>query len=192
MAEAGVEEALAQLNPSALIFTNLNNIDRGANGWTLLSDGMYHAPRRTLADGYYDVAMTTETFPTIYATGYVTIPTLSATISRAVRATTTTGSIFRGAMVAIENIDLKGNGIETDSFDSLDPTYSTGGLYDPAKRKANGDVASTEGMINVQNANVMGTLYTGPDGSYTIGSQGTVGDLGWPLGDGHATGPLQE
>jgi hypothetical protein len=181
-AEAGVEEALAQLNPSALLFTT--NINRGANGWSLGSDGMYHAPRRTLADGYYDVAMTTETFPTIYATGYVTIPTLTATVSRAVRATTTTGSIFRGAMVAIENIDLKGNGIATDSFDSLDSTYSTGGLYDPAKRKANGDVASTEGMINVQNADVRGTLYTSPSGSYSVGSQGTVGDLSWPLGGG--------
>ena len=50
MAEAGVEEAMAQLNPSALIFTNLNPIDRGANGWKLLADGLYHADRRTLPD----------------------------------------------------------------------------------------------------------------------------------------------
>ena len=98
LAEAGVEEALAQLNPSALLFTT--NIDRGANGWSLLSDGMYHAPRRTLPDGCYDVAMTAETYPRIYATGYVTIPTLSATIVRAVTATTTNGSVFRGAMAA--------------------------------------------------------------------------------------------
>src|SRR5690349_1083458 len=64
MAEAGVEEALAQLNPSALIFTT--NINPGANGWTLLSDGMYHAARGTLTDGYYDVAITADTLPTIY------------------------------------------------------------------------------------------------------------------------------
>jgi len=180
MAEAGIEDALAQLNPSALLFTT--NIDRSANGWTLQADGLYHAPHRKMPDGEYDVALTADTFPTIYATGYVTIPTLSATIVRAVTATTTNGSVFRGAMAARVNIDLKGNGITTDSFDSNDSNYSTGGLYDPAKRKAGGDVASTDGIINVQNADVMGTLYTGPTGSYTIGSQGSVGDLAWVLG----------
>ena len=180
MAEGGIEEALAQLNPSALLFTT--NINRGANGWSLLSDGMYHAPQRTMPDGSYDVAMTADTYPVLYATGYVTIPALSATVSRKVRVTTTTGSIFRGAMVALDDIDLKGFNITTDSFDSNDPNYSTGGLYDPAKRKANGDVASTAGMINVQNAKVMGTLYTAPEGSYTIGPGGSVGTLGWVLG----------
>jgi hypothetical protein len=180
LAEAGVEEALAQLNPSALIFGT--NINRGANGWTLLADGMYHAPRRTLPHGSYDVAMTADALPTIYATGYVTIPTLSATISRSVRVATGTSSLFRGSLAARVNVDLKGNSVMTDSFDSMDPNHSTDGLYDVAKRKANGDVACTEGFINVQNANVMGTLYTGPYGGCSVGSQGTVGDLGWVLG----------
>jgi len=180
LAEAGVEEALAQLNPSALLFTT--NIDRGANNWTLLSDGMYHAPRRPVGGNYYDVAMTADTYPVIYATGAVTIPTLGATVTRTVKVTTTTGSTFRGAMAARVSVDLKGNTIETDSFDSNDPNYSTEGLYDPAKRKANGDIATTDGIINVQNANVMGTLYTGPNGSYSIGAGGSVGDLTWVLG----------
>jgi hypothetical protein len=179
-AEAGVEEAMAQLNPSALLFTT--NINRGANGWSLGADGMYHAPRRTLPEGYYDVAMTVDTYPVIYSTGYVRIPTLSATVTRTVRATTTTAAAFRGAMAARRNIDLAGNGITTDSFDSANPDYSTLGLYDPAKRKANGDIASTEGMINVQNANIMGTLYTGPEASYSVGSEGSVGDVTWVLG----------
>src|SRR5439155_285666 len=81
-AEAGVEDALAQLNPSALLFDT--NINRGANGWTLQSDGLYHAPRRTLGDNYYDAAISSDTLPSIYATGYVRIPALSATISRSV------------------------------------------------------------------------------------------------------------
>jgi hypothetical protein len=189
MAEAGVEEALAQLNPSALIFDT--NINRGANGWSLLSDGMYHAPRGTLTDGYYDVAITADTLPTIYATGYVTIPTLSVTLCRSVKVATGIGSLFRGPMAARVNVDLKGNKITTDSFDSLDPAHSTNGLYDPAKRKAGGDVASTQGVLNVQNASIMGTLYTGPGGSYTIGPQGSVGDVAWVSGgqsgveDGH-------
>src|SRR6478609_7497833 len=86
MAEAGAEEALAQLNPSALIFST--NIDRTANGWSLQPDGMYHAQRGTLTNGYYDVAITADTYPIIYATGYVTIPTLSTTVSRSVKLAT--------------------------------------------------------------------------------------------------------
>lgn len=186
LAEAGVEEALAQLNPSALLFTT--NIDRGANGWQLLADGKYHAPRRILPDGYYDVAITADVFPRIYATGYVTIPTLSATVSRKVTVTTSEASLYRGLIAARVSVDLKGNGITTDSFDSMDPNHSTNGLYDPTKRKAGGDIASTGGIINVQNADVKGTLYTGPEGSYTIGANGSVGDLSWPMGGGMQPG----
>ena len=183
MAEAGVEEALAQLNPSALVFST--NINRGANGWTLEADGRYHAPRRSLPAGYYDVAITADTFPVIYATGYVPIPAISAVVSRTVKVTTGSAALYRGPMVARGNVDLKGNGIATDSFDSLDPKYSTNGLYDAAKRKAGGDVASLGGFINVQNADIMGTLYTGPGGSYSVGSQGSVGDLNWVQGGSH-------
>ena len=186
MAEAGVEEALAQLNPGALLFTT--NINRGANGWTLEADGMYHAPRRNLPDGSYDVVITADIYPRIYATGYVTIPTLSATISRTVAVNTGEFSVFRAAMAARVNIDLKGNDIATDSFDSNDPNYSTNGLYYAPWRKAGGDIACTDGLINVQNADVRGTLYTGPAGGYTMGSQGSVGDLTWPLGAGMQAG----
>ena len=180
LAEAGVEEALAQLNPSALLFNT--NIDRGANGWELWDDGMYHAPRRTLPDGDYDVAITADVSPIICATGYVRIPTFSATTTRAVRVAAATTSLFRGSMAARVNIDFNGNYISIDSFDSSDWRYSTNGLYDPLKRKANGDVASTGGVIAVQNADVMGTLYTGANASYTVGAQGSVGDLAWVLG----------
>lgn len=179
LAEAGVEEALAQLNPAALLFTT--NIDRGANGWTY-SGSTYQCPTRQLHAGSYGAAITSDLLPVIYATGYVTIPTLSVTVARKVRVETTLGSIFRGVMAARIDVDFKGNKVWTDSFDSMDPSASTGGLYDPAKRRDHGDIASTGGILNVQNANVMGTLYTGPEGGYTVGTQGSVGDLGWVLG----------
>lgn len=188
MAEAGVEEALAQLNPAAMTFAT--NINRGANGWTY-SGGLYQCPTRTLPAGSYDAAITSDPFPIIYATGYTTIPTLSANLSRAVRVRTRLTMLFRAAMAARMEVDFSGNAIATDSFDSMDPNYNTGGLYDPAKRKANGDIASPSGIINIQNADVMGTIYTGPEGSYTIGAGGSVGDVAWVLSktpgvqDGH-------
>lgn len=186
MAEAGVEEALAQLNPSAVLFNT--NMDRGVNGWSLLSDGMYHAPRRIIADGYYDVAITADAYPKIYSTGYVTIRALSSTVVRKVAVTTANLGVFRGSMAARVNIDLKGNNIWTDSFDSADPLHSTNGLYYKPWRKAGGDVASAGGLINVQNADVRGTLYTSPLGSVSLGPGGSVGDLNWPLGGGLQAG----
>ena len=89
--------------------------------------------------------------------------------------------LFPGAVVARTNIDFfSGNGITIDSYDSGDPNHSTNGLYDPATRMANGDMASLYGIINVGNGHIYGHLYTGPNGSDQIGPNGTVGDLNWP------------
>jgi hypothetical protein len=71
--------------------------------------------------------------------------------------------------------------INTDSFDSGNPSYSTGRRYDPAKRKDNGDVASNLDIlnsINIGSANIMGHVSTGPGGTVAIGPNGSVGDIG--------------
>jgi hypothetical protein len=87
------------------------------------------------------------------------------------------------SMAAIGTIDLKGNGIASDSFDSSDPNYSTNGLYTPLRRKAGGDIVTnntiTNSVLSVGNANIAGHVITGPNGSVTIGTNGTVGDLAW-------------
>jgi len=89
-------------------------------------------------------------------------------------------------MVAKDSIDMKGNFIRTDSFDSTDPLYSTNGGYILSKAKANGDIAvngsptnGTGGVVNVGNANIFGHISTGPNGTIDIGSQGSVGDATW-------------
>jgi hypothetical protein len=181
-AEAGVEEAMAQLNPSAILYTNGSAyINRGANGWTF-SDGMYRSGTRTIVNGKYGVSITADAFPIIYSTGYVTVPMQSEPVVRTVRVRTTTAPTFFSAVASRSDVNFKGFGVNTDSFDSMDPDYSTGGLYDPAKRKATGDVASTDGVIDIQNSKVMGTLYTGPSGTNLVGANGSVGDVGWVLG----------
>ena len=170
LAEGGVEEALAQLNPGA----PQPVIDRTANGWGGPSGGLYGPVSRTLSSGTYSVVLTTDTNPVIYATGYVTIPTLSTTLKRVLRVGTTNAPLFSVASGARSGIDLKGNGISSDSFNSALATLSSNGKYDPTKTSTNGDLASIAGIVNVGNANVSGGVLLGPTADDTINANGFV------------------
>jgi hypothetical protein len=115
-----------------------------------------------------------------------------AYISRAVQVVARKDSRFAKAMVARETIQMNGNNIDTDSFDSTDPNYSTGGLYDPAKAKDNGDVSTTSGLTNalgVGNANIRGHVSTGPSGTVSIGANGVVGSAAWHDGGNKGVEP---
>jgi len=170
MAEAGVEEALAHLNlgvttPPA----------RDAHGWSLGTDNMYHLPNapRRLANGHYDVAISSDTFPVIYATGYVQVPAISATVSRVVQVKTTNAPLFTAALVAKNNIDLNGYSLAFDSFDSTDPNYSDNGWYPiayPARIRTNSNVASVSGLLDVDFPDVVlpATTWWPPPGPETI------------------------
>jgi hypothetical protein len=170
MAEAGVEEALAQLNPGAPEPV----IDRTANGWGAPSAGLYGPVSRSLPLGSYSVVYTTDPFPTIYATGYVAVPSIPATLARVVRVTTATTPMFKAAMSAKFGIDLKGNNVATDSFNSADPNLSLNGQYSPTKASTNGDIGSITGILNVGNANVSGKVLLGPTATDSIGQNGFV------------------
>jgi len=120
--------------------------------------------------------------PVITSTGRVQVANSAQIIERRVRAVCVTESAFQASMAAKRDIVFNGNNITVDSYDSGDPNHSdANGKYDPAKRKAGGDVASTSGFINVGNADVKGKLYTGPvnAGQYSVGPGGSVGDLNW-------------
>lgn len=175
-AEAGVEEAMAQLNPGALNFST--NIDRSANGWGTSGSG-FGPVTRTLANGSYSTTISTDAMPIITSVGYATMPSSSSLLSRTVQVTAQTSFSFQVAIAARNGIDFKGTEITVDSYDSADSAYSTGGFYDPAKRKAGGDVASIAGLINVQNADIKGKVMTGPTAPYPTLNNGEVGDLSW-------------
>jgi hypothetical protein len=170
MAEAGVEEALAQLNPGAPAPV----VDRSANGWGGPSGGVYGPVSRTMGTGSYSVLLTADTFPIIYATGYVTVPSLSATLSRTVKVTTTNAPLFSVGLVGINGIVFSGNNVATDSFNSANTNFSTNGQYDPAKASTNGDIASVFGIVNVGNGNVNGKVYLGPTATNSISQNGIV------------------
>jgi hypothetical protein len=170
LAEAGAEEALAHLNPGA----PQPSIDRAADGWGGPSGGFYGPVSRTCGAGSYSVLCTTDTFPVIYSTGYVTIPALSATIARTIRVNTTNSALHTAAMAAKLNIDFNGNGIMVNSFNSADPNLSSNGFYTASLTSTNGDVASIGGLVNVANGSVYGNVLLGPTASDSIAKNGLV------------------
>lgn len=193
--EAGIEDAMSHLNLHGS--TNL-----ACDGWQ--SVGSLFAMQRTLGDSYYIVTISnyivgaTNNAPVIESRGFVSMPVQVASagnssmfaavgvgggsgyLGRGIRATTGASALFAKGLVAKGKIDLSGNNITTDSFDSTDPTASTNGKYDSSKRKANGDVATNSGLTNsvsVGNADIYGRVSTGPGGSVYLGPNGRIGDL---------------
>ena len=108
---------------------------------------------------------------------------------RVVQCTTTNVPTFTKALVARRGIDLNGNNVRTDSFDSRNPAYNDGiGHYSSAagKWRDNGDIASNDTITNtisVGNADVYGRVSTGPNGTVSVGASGAVGNKAW-----HAAG----
>ncbi|HXJ55284.1 MAG TPA: hypothetical protein VNU68_01350 [Verrucomicrobiae bacterium] len=194
--EAGIEEGMAHLN-------NKRESSYVANGWT--QSGTDLIRQRNYGDGFYtvNINLTDPLKAIVVCTGYVRLPVLVAQanhpllaavnsggvayVCRAVQVVAKRQGLFQKVMLAKERIDMNGNGILTDSFDSTDPNLSTGGVYDPAKVSDNGDVGSIAGLTNtvgVGNADIKGRVHTGKGGTVLIGNQnGVVGSLAW-----HAAG----
>lgn len=88
------------------------------------------------------------------------------------------GSPFIGALVARQTVDGKGNIFETDSYDSFDPAHSTNGFYDATTRKAGGNLCVSS-LLAQASPIIHGRLIIAPTGTYSLGPNGSVGDLGW-------------
>src|SRR5206468_7819739 len=191
--EAGVEEALTQVN-----YVGSTNL--ASNGWGAMSaDGFFHK-YNDLGNGFaYDVGVKPPLAfgpdqPTIESIGYAPAPANIASYysspwgmilgglvpqfspdrpsaKRKVRVLAKRQTPVQYAMLAKEQIDLKGNNIGTDSFNSTNSNYSTNGKYDRAKSRDKGDVATNAGLVdslNVGNANIRGHIWTGPGGSVAV------------------------
>ncbi len=86
------------------------------------------------------------------------------------------------AMVANQTIDWNGWKVVINSFDSANPAWSTGGAYDPAKAKDNGDVIVGGSIFDskgIANANIYGHVQVGSGGGVDIGSLGGIGGRFW-------------
>jgi hypothetical protein len=206
--EAGIEEAMAHLNkngsPDSGGLVDLNRM-KNNDGWYAVNDaltGPWYKFGWMNGDFYY-VSISSwngsvSNFPTINSTGWVRhFPAFALNQTRGpllaqsefgsytrrlVQCGTTNNPTFSKALVAKNGIDLNGNNVMVDSYDSSIPAYNTNGRWDINKRRANGDVASNDTVtnsINVGNANIYGRVATGPLGTVSVGPNGAVGDLAW-------------
>ncbi len=173
--EAGIEEALMHL-------ANVSTNDRAANGWTLSGD--FYTRERWVQSNKFLATISKDPSPKITVSAFVQDPTGKSptNVARTVAVTTTNDALFAKGMVARGIIDLRGNNLRTDSFDSTDPTGSTDGKYDLAKARDRGDVATNSGLVNslaVGNADIYGRASTGPGGTISVGPNGGVGSKSW-------------
>jgi hypothetical protein len=182
--EAGFEEALTHLQWH---FTN----GLAREGWTRQSGfqltatsipGNFFVKRVNLPDSYCVVGISDTVPPVLYSEGFVRLPLSTSYIPRAVRLDTRRDGIFSKGMVAKGRINLNGQNVKTDSFDSADPLRNN-----PLTAQGDaGDVASNAGIvgiIGVGNANIYGRAATGPGGTITVGPNGGVGSHVWQAGN---------
>jgi hypothetical protein len=181
VAEAGIEEAMMNLN----LWGKGKMKDTG--GWYQSGNYAYVArwfnpdPSRPYQHYYYVFAQTNMLGPTIDAWGYTRLPDAyssgSPWVVRRIQVTTKANSPYPKGMLAQSFIDMNGNNITTDSYDSNDPNHSTNGRYDSAKAKMNGDVGTNLTLTNsvsVGNANIKGSVATGPGGTISVGPNGYI------------------
>lgn len=182
--EAGIEEAIAHLTA--------NSDDWGSHGWKGKT-GLCEL-ERSLGDeyGYYSITISNRTTPVIIAKGYVRAPLATNYISRTVRVDLIMRPEVGPGLGAKGTIDLNGNKLYVDSFDSSDPAYSslTGG-YDKSKRKDGVTVATNLGVtdaVDAGNADIWGRVATGPGGTVDTLKNGVVGSADWHSSGSHDKG----
>ena len=172
VAEQGIEEALAHLHDDSNA--------PSANNWTLgtISGQTEYSKQRTNADGSYFLAnlyYSGTNNPYIYGTGFVPTPLEAGSyISRSIKVTCTNPPTFSYGIAAIYGIQMNGNGIASDSYDSSNPLMSSNGLYSPSIASSNGNVASVFGPVNLGNHTIAGNLSLGPEVSSTSIGPGSV------------------
>jgi hypothetical protein len=96
-----------------------------------------------------------------FTNGILTPQLLTAPqVSRRIEAIVRPVSSFDQAIMSVGVVDLTNQNIVVDSYDSSDSTKSTNGLYDPAKRQQNGDIATDGQLIEAGNAQIYGDVAT--------------------------------
>lgn len=164
IAEAGIEEGLANLNRIAFT-TNPTN------------GGFAGVLSRDLNGGSYAVTNNSAGIvQTLTSRGTAPSPIDKQDITRVVRVTAQRQGLFTKGMISMTDIRMNGNGVISDSFDSHNPAQSNNGRYDgKIYSGTNGDIAAVNGVVNLGNHTIGGDLYLGPNSTFPRGNVlGTV------------------
>jgi hypothetical protein len=201
VAEAGVEEAMADLNDTNFIkqgsFGNLGGLGLAPNKWLFITNGVICKTNIYLGSNYYNVFMYTNStpltptadsmHPVIISTGFVAGPISSPIVARAVRvqATPITQAVPDGAMVVTDTVNVSGFNVTTDSFQSTNLALFPGGTWNASNRMDHGDVSTlstSNSALNIQNGKIRGSVHTPPSWTATsanVGAGGSIGDNAW-------------
>src|SRR5262249_49332896 len=138
-------------------------------------------------NGYFTVTITSNTPRsfTVASSGFFPMPGTDTFVKRSIRVSATNLPVFFAPMIMIQQVDMNGNNVLTDSYDSTDPAKSTSGKYDPAKAGDNGDLACMGGVKNaysIGNANIWGRALTAPGVPIDVGPGGAIGSVAWQTG----------
>ncbi len=96
------------------------------------------------------------------------------------------------AIMVQQTINLNGNGVTVDSYNSIDPARSVNGMWSPATSGDAGDVVCVEGITNsfpVGNANIYGRVFAASTSTIGIGPNGAVGTHDWQASNGTGIAP---
>lgn len=204
VAEAGLEEGMSLINRNNGNTSALTNWYDGAvaDGWAVSTSSGYavYTITRSLGTnfGSYTVNVTNGiSGPVILSVGSANGRTAgmnASTITRRLMVSAYSTSAFPGAITVRGKVDMKGNNVTVDSYDSSDPFHSYWpnypfgrgyGLYTNTEsghnliRNANGNVATDGPVINAGNANIYGHVDTAPGGNTSVGANGSVGSVTW-------------
>jgi len=169
LCEAGVEEALAHLNHQHTV----SNF--AINDW-VEERGIYHK-NREFDQGECLMRIDDSYPPVITVVGKIPAPLGNGTVARAVRVRTRLNQRFPTAILARGRVSMVG-GARVDSFNSTNDLESTNGRYDAAEATDHAvitTVSRTAGDLSVGNADIYGSVATGPGGTVSVGPNGNVG-----------------
>jgi hypothetical protein len=183
LCEAGVELGLAELNYpyryNGPVYSFQSSDGWAANGsyqYTKSVTNVTTATGASVGSFTVTVAGLNTAFPTLTCTGTCTA-VRGPSVTRILKVVIKKPSAIRYALTAKSGISQNGGSAVVDSYDSQDPSKSTNGQYDIAKRQANGNLttANTSSTAIQLTGNVYGDADTGPGGHVTFGAQAWIG-----------------
>jgi hypothetical protein len=198
VAEAGVEDALTHLNvngPTTLAKDGWTQVANQNVFWKeesidghkyLVTISNYVAGVKTNqpvieSRAFIEIKLASIPVPFFANIGANTIP--ETHIAAGIRVKTGQRNSMSKGMISKGSFQIQSlTSIPVDSYDSSSEAHSTGGRYDPAKRRQQGYIGTNSrvsGNMQVQSAKILGTAGTGATGVLTMQSPASVGDLAW-------------